>query len=130
MRSSAPLVCVSMIVGTLLLQACASSTLITSMPEGAVVYVDGQRLGEAPVTVKDTALAGAAKTVVLKRDGYHNATGTIRKEETNAGRIVSCILVIPCLWVLGYPDQYVFELEPLPATAPKPPDVPDTTPSP
>jgi len=60
-----------------------------------------------------SALAGTAKTVVLKLDGYHSAVGTIRKEETNAGKILSCLFIIPCLWVQGYPDQYLFELEPL-----------------
>jgi hypothetical protein len=59
-------------------------------------------------------MAGTAKTVVLKLDGYHTTSGTIRKEETDAGRIVASFLLIPVLWVMGYPSTYVFELETLP----------------
>ncbi len=111
-KRSASFVNVSVIFSTLILQACVSSTLITSSPTGARVYIDGQRLGKAPATQRDTAVAGTARTVVLKLDGYHDAVGTIRKEETNAFRVISCVFLVPCLWVLQYPDQYVFELEP------------------
>lgn len=96
----------------LLSSGCVSSTLINSIPPGAKVYVDGQLLGVAPVTQKDTAAAGSSKTVVLKLDGYKDHTGTIRKEEVEVGPLIGGILVlIPLIWVLGYPDQYTFELE-------------------
>ena len=96
----------------LLTAGCASSTLINSNPPGAKVYVDGQYLGQAPVTQKDTALLGSSKTVTLKRAGYKTKIGTIRKEELKIGPLIAGLLVyVPLLWVTGYPSQYTFELE-------------------
>jgi hypothetical protein len=83
------------------------------------VYIDGRYVGETPVTQKDSAVLGSSKTVVLKKDGYRDQLGTIRKEELAVGPLVAGIFfTIPLLWVLGYPDQYVFELEPLPPEDP------------
>jgi hypothetical protein len=97
---------------SLLLSGCASSTLINSVPPGAKVYIDGQYLGHAPATQKDTAILGSSKTVVLKLEGYRDRTGTIRKDEIQAGPLVAGIfLTIPLLWMMGYPAQYTFELE-------------------
>ena len=96
----------------LLVVGCVSSTLINSVPPGAKVYLDGQYMGVAPVTQKDAAVLGSSKTVVLKLDGYHDRTGTIRKEELQVGPLIAGIfLTIPLLWVMGYPAQYIFELE-------------------
>ena len=105
----------SYLVLATLVQGCASSTMITSIPDGAKVYVDGQLIGRAPVTQKDTAILGIAKTVMLKLDGYRTTTGTIRKEELDPGALVAGLLVIiPLLWITRYPSQYLFELEPEP----------------
>jgi hypothetical protein len=98
-----------------LCSSCASSTLIKSVPSGAKVYIDGQYRGNAPVTHRDTAVLGSSKAVVLKCKGYRDITGTIRKEELAVGPLIGAIFVaVPILWVLGYPDEYTFELEPEP----------------
>ena len=114
-----------LVLAVFLQSACVSSTVITSIPDHAKVYVDGQLMGKAPVTHKDTAILGSSKTVVLKLDGYHNTVGTIRKEEIQAGPLVAGILfIIPLLWLMGYPSQYIFELEPepqVPQVLPSPP---------
>ena len=92
---------------------CSSSTVIKSAPAGAKVYLDGQYRGRAPVTQRDTALLGSSKIVVLKCEGYRDATGRIRKDELRVGTLIGAILVlVPVLWVLGYPAEYTFELEP------------------
>lgn len=102
----------SISIFALLTAACASSTLIHSIPPGAKVYVDGQYLGRAPVTQKDTAPLGTAKTVPLKLEGYKDRVGTIRKEELKIGPLIGGLFaLVPLLWVTGYPDQYTFELE-------------------
>lgn len=90
--------------------------MIISIPDHAKVYVDGQLKGKAPVTQKDTAIAGSSKTVVLKLDGYHDTVGTIRKEEVEAGPLIAGIFFLfPFIWIMGYPSRYVFELEPEPS---------------
>jgi hypothetical protein len=94
------------------LAACASSTTIRSHLSGAKVYVDGEYLGETPVVQEDAAIAGTSKKVVLKREGYHDQVGTIRKEELKIFPLVAGLIVlIPLLWVTGYPDEYNFILE-------------------
>ena len=110
------------LIATIFLQGCASSTMIRSIPDGAKVYVDGQYRGRAPVIQKDTAFSGSAKNVALKLDGYATKTGTIRKEETDVIRLVAGIfLLLPLLWMMKYPDQYIFELERIPEVVPHPP---------
>ncbi len=106
---------------SVLLSGCASSTLINSIPPGAKVYVDGQYLGHAPVKQKDAAILGSFKDVVLKKDGYRDQSGTIRKDEIRFLPLIAGIwLIIPWLWVTGYPDQYTFELEEIPSAEGQP----------
>ena len=96
----------------LLSTGCASSTMINSIPPGAKVYIDGQYLGRSPVTQKDTALLGSSKTVTLKLKGYSDRVGTIRKDELKVGPLIGGLFVlVPFLWVTGYPSQYTFELD-------------------
>lgn len=93
---------------------CASKTLIKSQPEGAVVYVDNVRKGITPFTYSDTALAGSTVYLKLKKEGYKDFETLMRK---NKFKIVPCIggaiFLFPYIWLLGYPDEYEFELEKL-----------------
>ena len=95
------------------LSGCASSTLIKTVPEGANVNIDGSLIGTSPVSYSDTAVSGTTKTVLLKKDGYKDKTGIIRKEEAKVGPIIGGIFFLfPFIWTLGYPDAYTYELEP------------------
>jgi len=101
------------VVALISFNACASSTVINSVPPGAKVYVNGHYLGDAPVTQTDTAVLGTWKNVVLKKEGYKDQTGTIAKEELAIGpAIAGVFLWVPLIWALGYPEQYTFDLEP------------------
>ena len=96
-----------------LVAGCASATRINSVPPGARVFVDGQYLGRAPVTHEDSGPLWTAKPVTLKLDGYRDQTGMIRKEELQVGPLIGGALVlVPFLWLTGYPDEYTFQLEP------------------
>jgi hypothetical protein len=93
---------------------CSSSTLIKSNPPGAKLYVDGQYKCETPCTHSDTAASGAMKTIVLKKEGYKDQTGLIKKEETMVGPIIGGLFFLfPFIWMLGYPSEYTFEMEKL-----------------
>lgn len=95
-----------------LLGGCASTTRINSVPPGARVFVDGQYLGRAPVTHEDSGPLWTSKPVMLKLDGYEDQSGMIRKEELRVGPLIGGTLVlVPFLWLTGYPDEYTFELE-------------------
>lgn len=94
------------------LVGCSSTTMIKSNPPGAKLYIEGQYKCETPCTHSDTAASGTSKTVLLKKEGYKDFTGTIKKEETQAGPIIGGIfLLFPFIWMLGYPDEYSFEME-------------------
>ena len=70
------------------LLGCASSTLIKSDPPGAKLYLNGQDLGETPYTYSDTAAAGTIRTVILKKEGYKDFNGTIKREQLSVGALL------------------------------------------
>lgn len=94
------------------LVGCSSTTMIKSNPSGAKLYLDGQYKCETPCTHSDSAASGTSKTVLLKKGGYRDFTGTIKKEKTEVGPIIGGIfLLFPLIWMLGYPEEYNFEME-------------------
>lgn len=93
---------------------CASKTIIKSRPSGAEVYIDNVRKGVTPLHYSDTAIAGATKTLKLKKEGYKTFEGVIRKSDFQVGPCIGGVLVLfPFIWILGYPDEHEFELEEL-----------------
>lgn len=91
---------------------CASATVIKSNPPGAKLYLDGQLKGETPYTYADRAAAGTMRTVTLKKEGYKDFTGHIKREQLSVGALIGGILIlIPLIWVLEYPPEYTFEME-------------------
>jgi hypothetical protein len=100
------------IVAFFFLFGCASSTLIKSNPPGAKLYLEGQLKGETPYTYADRAAAGAMRSVTLKKEGYKEFNGHIKREELSVGALILGILVLwPLLiWVLEYPPEYTFEM--------------------
>jgi len=94
---------------------CVSSTIIKSRPEGAEVYIDNIKQGITPLKYEDTAIAGTAKPLRLKKEGYETLETFLRKSEFQWGPCIGGMLVLfPLVWVLGYPEQYEFELQKLP----------------
>lgn len=66
---------------SLLATSCASiagnntrSVMVTSEPAGATVYVENQRYGTTPTVVTLPTYIYGGKSVVLKKDGYHDQT--------------------------------------------------------
>jgi hypothetical protein len=93
---------------------CASTTLIKSNPPGAKLQVDGQSVGETPYFYTDKAAAGTVKTVTLKKEGYKDSNGFIRREKLSVSALIGGIfLIVPFVWILEYPSQYNFEMEKL-----------------
>lgn len=69
---------------------------ISSKPEGATIYVDGQRVGETPKKV--TLVSTSDHTVRLEKDGYEPKTATLVRKVA-AGYVVLDVVtgVIPLL---------------------------------
>jgi len=52
------------------------------------------------------------RTVKLKKEGYKDFNGYIKRESLDIGALITGIFfLVPLLWVTGYPPQYVFEME-------------------
>lgn len=93
---------------------CASTTYIKSNPLGAKLSLDGQLVGETPKFYSDKAVAGTKKEVTLKKEGYKDFNGTIKRDKLSIPILIGGIfLIVPFAWVLEYPSQYNFEMEKL-----------------
>jgi hypothetical protein len=84
---------ISLTIAFFFLFGCASSTLIKSNPPGAKLYLEGQLKGETPYTYADRAAAGTMRTVTLKKEGYKDFNGHIKREELSVAALILGILV-------------------------------------
>lgn len=100
---------------SILLSSCASSTMIESIPNGASLYMDGEKVGTTPYLYKDTKIVGSSTEIRLEREGYETfRTSLVRNEEADAGAIVGGIfLLVPFLWTMKYKPTHTYELKPL-----------------
>jgi len=100
------------LVLSLALGGCASTTTFKSNPIGADVYVDNMRIGKTPCEYSDAAIMGTSKPVKLSLEGFKPVDTVIRKEKAQIWPIIGTFLfVVPVFWMLGYQDEYRFDLE-------------------
>lgn len=93
---------------------CASATVIKSNPPEAKLLLDGQYKGETPYTYSDRATAGTMRTVTLKKEGYKDFTGTIKREKFSVPAFIGGLFfIIPFIWITEYPSEYTFEMQEL-----------------
>lgn len=97
------------------LTGCSSTTVINSVPEGATIYLNGERVGTTPYTLSDTKIVGSSNAIMLKKEGYQDFIATFsRTEEADVGAIVGGVLVlVPFLWTMGYKPTHTYEMTPL-----------------
>ncbi len=100
---------------TLLLSSCASSTLISSNPNGATLYLDGKNVGTTPYMHTDMKITGAATSILVVMDGYQDFNGLLKKnEKANVGAIVAgFFLLFPFLWATEYDAMHTYDLRPI-----------------
>jgi len=105
---------IALVMVLFFLFGCASTTLLKSNPPGAKLQVDGQVVGETPQFYTDKAVAGTSKTVTLKKEGYKDFDGYIKRDEFSVPNLIGGIfLLVPFVWILEYPSQYTFIMEKL-----------------
>ena len=51
--------------------SCSSTTMISTIPEGAKVYLNDEFRGVTPFKHSDSAISGTNTSMVLKREGYN-----------------------------------------------------------
>lgn len=96
------------------LTGCSSTTVINSVPDGAAVYLNGERVGTTPYTLSDTKIVGSSNSVTLKKEGYQDFVAVFSKnEEADVGAIIGGVLVlVPFLWTMGYKPAHTYEMTP------------------
>lgn len=106
---------VCFVAAAAIISGCSSTTVISSSPAGASLYLNGEKVGVTPYTHTDTKIVGATTTVTLKKEGYEDLTTAFSKnEETNVGAIIGGIFVlVPFLWVMEYKPSHAYEMVPL-----------------
>ena len=93
---------------------CASATVIKSNPPGAKLLLDGQYKGDTPYTYSDRATAGTMRTVTLRKEGYKDFTGSIKREKFSVPAFIGGLFfIIPFIWITEYPSEYTFEMQEL-----------------
>lgn len=102
------------LAAVILFSSCASTTMISSVPSGAKLYIDGELVGTTPYKYSDTKVVGNTVNVDLKKEGYQPFyTSFSRTEQVNAGAIVGGLfLFFPYLWAMDYKPTHNYELTP------------------
>jgi len=104
----------SLLVAVIMLSSCASSTLITSVPPGAKVTINGMLKGVTPYQMTDTKIIGATSTIRLELNGYQPKDVMIsRNEKVDVGAVIGGLFFwFPFLWTMGYEPMHMYELTP------------------
>ena len=98
----------------ILLISCTSSTRFVSDPPGAVVYMNGQAVGETPYVHEDSKISFSKTLVTLEKEGYEDENIVLRKdEEVDMGAVVGGIFFQwPFIWTFGYMPEHYYVLSP------------------
>lgn len=109
LKSSFYILCMSV-----LFSSCISTTVIESIPSGAEVYLNGQKVGVTPYSMTDAKIIGTCTHVELYKEGFEPIyTNICRNEQLDMGAVVGGIFfTVPFLWTLKYDPFHVYELYP------------------
>ena len=101
-----------LLISCILFVSCSSTTLLTSSPSGAKVYMNGEPVGTTPYSHSDTKIVGTTTSVKLVKEGYEPLnTYLTRNEKVNVGAIIGgCFFLFPFLWTMDYNPTHNYEL--------------------
>ena len=99
----------------ILFSSCKSTTMLTSSPSGAKLYMNGESVGTTPYTYTDTKVSGTTTILKITADGYEDFNGVLkRNEEADAGAIIGGIFFLfPFIWTMKYKPMHIYELDPI-----------------
>lgn len=104
-------ICV-LLISCILFVSCSSTTLLTSKPSGAKVYLNGEPVGTTPYSHSDTKIVGTSTSLKLVKEGYEPInTYLTRNEKVNVGAIIGgCFFLFPFLWTMDYNPTHNYEM--------------------
>jgi PEGA domain-containing protein len=110
---------------------CAETTRITTIPEGATIYVNGVHIGASPQIYRYRSGLPESYIVELEKPGYKKmSNATIDKSlRADVSLLLLLLVIVPYFFSARFEDQYVFTLEPLPGTVPPEPAAPAAPPA-
>lgn len=90
---------------------CATMSQIITTPEKAEIYINKEKVGVSPVSVKLSNFVGNSYYLEAKKDGYQTFEAKLAKE-AKIGNIIGGLFIWPLwLWGWGPEGTYLFELE-------------------
>ena len=97
-----------------LIAGCSSTTIISSDPNGATLYIDGMKVGKTPYTYTDSKIVGSRTPLKFAKEGYKDLQVILSKDEkADVGAIIGGVFVlVPFLWTMEYNPMHNYELEP------------------
>jgi hypothetical protein len=95
-----------------LIQSCATTTVITSNIPESEVYIGGKLKGTTPYYHKDLLPLGFSRKVELKKEGYETYNGKISKFDRANGMAIFAgfLFAVPILWAGTYDHCYQFDM--------------------
>jgi hypothetical protein len=106
------------VIFAFILNGCASSTTIKTLPDGVKVSAGaGNLLGVTPYYYWDRNFSWESVVLVLEKEGYKSQQVTIKKDcYIRHGLVIQRFVTRPVFvgpWTLGYQPEYLFEMEKL-----------------
>ena len=104
-----------LLVFSIFLSSCASTTIIQSEPSGAKVYLNGEKIGTTPYNHRDTKIIGSDNNIRLEKEGYETLNVTFsRNEKVDVGAVIGGLFFLfPFLWTMKYKPTHTYELQPV-----------------
>ena len=98
---------------SILISGCASTTLFTTDPTGATVYIKEKAKGTTPYKYSDTKIVFSSTPISFKKEGYKDLNVVLkRSERPSAAAIFSGLfLYFPLLWSGEYKENHSYKLE-------------------
>lgn len=110
--------------------ACAHSTKIESLPEGATVFVDGEEAGKAPIDIESSAGFFDERQLRVEKEGYSALETTLVQTDPIWWVVVPALCGAPfslgtsCLllgWSTRFAEAYTYRLSPVMGDGERPP---------
>jgi hypothetical protein len=99
----------------ILFASCSSTTMISSNPSKAKLYIDGALVGETPYQHTDSKIVGSSMTLKIEKEGFKPLIATITKDEdVNVGAVIGGLFtLVPFLWTMNYNPIHNYVLQPI-----------------
>lgn len=98
-----------------LFTSCASTTIISTIPSDAKLYVNGEFVGNTPYKYRDTKIVGSVNTVRIEKENFAIYKTSFAKDERLAiGPLIGgMFFLVPYLWIMKYNKAHLYELNPI-----------------